>query len=117
MVAGCEAVGEGWQAVGEVAGCEVVGEGWQAVGLHKAVGLELSEPQGAQAEGLVWPGDADASWNGPHRGPLTSGDSHSRLFLHSAGVCGIHPRRIPADDGFADCGCNWQPCPCLAVHR
>ena len=117
MVAGCEAVGEGWQAVGEVAGCEVVGEGWQAVGLHKAVGLELREPQGAQAEGLVWPGDADASWNGPHRGPLTSGDSHSMLFLHSAGVCGIHPRRIPADDGFADCGCNWQPCPCLAVHR
>lgn len=107
----------GSEVAGVVAGCEVVGEGLQAVGLHKAVGLELREPQGAQAEGLVWPGDADASWNGPQRGPLTSGDSHSMLFLHSAGVCGIHPRRIPADDGFADCGCNWQPCPCLAEHR
>jgi hypothetical protein len=37
----CQAVGEGWEAVGE--GCQAVGEGWEAVVRGEAVG-EVGRP-------------------------------------------------------------------------
>ena len=44
----------------------------QAEGLHKASGLDLSQPQGAQVEDLVWPGGAEQIVYGPRRGPLAT---------------------------------------------
>ena len=41
--------------------------------LDKAVGLELWQPYGAQADRSVWHGEREARENGPRRGPHTTG--------------------------------------------